>query len=699
MANFWDDLNNQAAQRAQQGAPQSWDEYSRVMAAQQAAQPKKKKGFWQDQISTGGGIGGALAGGATGAAIGSAVPIVGTAIGGLLGAILGGAAGSGGGEMVENNMTGDDLWKNVGKEALFGGVTSVPFGAGLKLANAGSKAVTGGLVGVGKKTVGELVQEAGMSTIGKGTVAKLGATGKIGDAGTAAIERLGTAPTLKQIAGKKLNGAADDLAVKQFRLTPKQQNNYLTKFKEDAGQTIRKYGFTSVDDIAEKGVAPLNDQFGQLVTGIGSVPKATLQKNFDDAIAKLKAAAPSSTKAVGEQVETEAKNILAKAGDTIDANELNAIRREFDQLVNYTEKASNPALYKVNKRVADTIRTTLQKSDPTGQLKDVGREIQKLRQLSDNALQQDMLGRGSLPVGLIQTLSGVLGSAAGGPAGAIGTMATTSAINSAAGRRALMQTADKAAGSLTADIAPRAVGQTVAQAAARMGGIGAARSLAGDQSSDMSENTNMAMPSTTPMMNPTIVGSEYSEPAANTNPMGYSSAELGQALMQALAAGDNASVKQLNQMYELAAQYEQSQAGGDLSSTAATQVASNSNAMNTLQQLQDLYSGAGGGGGKIGGAFSNLMAGAGLDGNTQTYNDLSASSVSQLARALNGGGQVSDADAAVVIRALPKITDSPEVASKKFAALQARLQMALQNTMRYNAGGAPDPTTQAQSAY
>jgi hypothetical protein len=124
--------------------------------------------------------------------------------------------------------------------------------------------------------------------------------------------------------------------------------------------------------------------------------------------------------------------------------------------------------------------------------------------------------------------------------------------------------------------------------------------------------------------------------------------------------------------------------GGGLSSTTATQVAASANASNTLDQLEGLFGVAGGGSGRIGGALKNALAKGGLEGNTQTYNDLAASSVSQIARALNGGGQVSDADAAVVIQALPKITDSASVAARKFAALKARLEASRQNTLMYN---------------
>lgn len=120
---WYDDLNNEAAAG---GFSQSPNAFS--VASSQGKKPvKKKKDFFTDQISTGGGIGGALGGAAAGAALGSVVPGLGTIIGGLAGGVLGGALGSGGGELAENIITNeDDKFKNVGQEALLGGIFSAP---------------------------------------------------------------------------------------------------------------------------------------------------------------------------------------------------------------------------------------------------------------------------------------------------------------------------------------------------------------------------------------------------------------------------------------------------------------------------------------------------------------------------------------------------------------------------------------------
>ena len=57
-----------------------------------------------------------------------------------------------------------------------------------------------------------------------------------------------------------------------------------------------------------------------------------------------------------------------------------------------------------------------------------------------------------------------------------------------------------------------------------------------------------------------------------------------------------------------------------------------------------------------------------------------------------GGGTVSDADARVIIQALPTLQDSPEEAAVKFAALRQRLQNAKGNTLLYGQGGTSQPS-------
>lgn len=96
-----------------------------------AAQPaqQKKKSFLVDNISTLGGILGAIGGSFV-------APVAGTA--------AGGAAGAGLGEAIENKISGEDVTKNVGKEALLGGLFSAGPIRLAKYAKGGTAALRGG---------------------------------------------------------------------------------------------------------------------------------------------------------------------------------------------------------------------------------------------------------------------------------------------------------------------------------------------------------------------------------------------------------------------------------------------------------------------------------------------------------------------------------------------------------------------------
>lgn len=451
------DLINTGGQQGQGGAP----DYSQLFTEfrKQPVQQKKKKNFWLDQISTAGGILGGIGGSFI-------APIAGTAGGAAAGSALGEAIE----KMIDPSSTD---WGNVAQEGIIGGI----MGAGpiklLKGAGAGAKALA------------------------------TGADDVVGVASKAALT------PLRQKAGQATLGAADNLAVKSFRLTPTQLTKFQGKFGEDAGQVIRKYGFQSADDITTKGIEPLQQQFDDAITGITGVTKDSLRTNLMKRVNKLSTAGPSDTKAVGGQLKKEADNLLKGYGDVIDAKELNLIRRQFDDLVNYTEKAANPARYGVNKRMADGIRETLQQADQTGNLKNVGRELNKLRQLSDIASRQGNLGRGSLPLNLPTLLGGAAGGAAFGPAG-IGTAGAVAAVNSNTGRRLAMSGAEKLGGKLAATKG----GQSALGIAGRIGATGM---LSGAGASGSQEDT---------MLDPQSLENSASNPNANPNSMAPMSASM-----------------------------------------------------------------------------------------------------------------------------------------------------------------------------
>jgi len=664
-----DNVNNPLAQVSQS-----------LKSTRPSSQPKK--GFWTDQLSTGGGIAGSLAGAAGGAAIGSVVPVVGTAIGGLLGAILGGSAGSGAGELAENVITGEkDVLKNVGQEALLGGAFAAPPIRAARAIGGAGKALVTGAGGQAARTAAET-----------------------------ALTRPGLLSRTIGQSGQRLAGVTDDLAVKQFRLSPSQTSNFKKKFGEDAGKTINRYGFATADDISVKGINPLQEQFTQLTQNIGQVSRDDVARAFDTKIATLKKSAVQDNKNLANALESQKQTVLQQFGQNavVDGTTLNAIRREFDSLVNYTQQAANPARYNVNKRSADAIREVLQKSDPTGTLKNVGQELSKLRQLQDIALKQDELGRGSLPANLTGLLgAGVAGGATANPIGAAAGFAATKAINSQAGRRALNQGAESLSsrlsqlgqGTVNTMSLPRVAGRQFGADLVSTGfdalqGEGQPTLGNINQSSLGISNpmaTNTAQSMNVPMA--ANMGQSYTNQPQNASPYGRDN------LLYDIQR-DPANADQYINYYQTLEQVFGASAieQPELSQSNQSALASADNAENTLNQLEDLFNSAGGGSGRVGGFIQNIAGSAGFDKNASVYNSLSQASVTQIAKALagSGAGTVSDADARVIIQALPTLQDSPEEAQAKFNALRQRLNAARENVMFYGQGGtAPTSLEQA----
>lgn len=584
MADFWSDLDNRVQQQAAQGANHNWSAWQARLDSQQAQQPtKKKKGFWQDQISTGGSIAGALGGAAAGTAI---LPGVGT----LIGALLGGAAGGAGGQAAENAVVGDELGKDVLSEALWGGATALPFGAVGKLGKAGMTVAKGAGSQAAKTAAMDLVNQAAVKTMPSKTLTQALAKGSLPQGMQDAAKAVTSAPTLSQKLGQRLTGAADDFAIKQFRFTPTQLTNFGKKFGEDAGQTVRKYGFNSAEDIAVKGIDPLQEQFGALVNGIGTIPTATIKDNLENSVKKLATSAASDNQAVAKQVQAEAKNLLKRFGSTVDANELNTIRREFDSLVNYTQSVANPSRYSVNKRVADVLRSTLQQADTTGKLKGVGQEISKLRSLSELALKQDNLGRGSQPASMLALLGGAMGGGAAGIPGMLTGVASTAVVNSPLAKQLVSDSAGNLSKMLL-EREPKDIGQTLKQAAARIGIAGTIHGTFGpdqrlrDLSLPGNQNASTTAANTANISQ--NIPSQYPEQQQMSSPLGVSSAEIGQALMRAYVAGDAPAIKQLQGMYELASQFEEAQAPKQ-KAMGVEAVKNMNNAQTGLQSLNDL---------------------------------------------------------------------------------------------------------------
>lgn len=741
---FIDDWNNQAAQQAAQtGVTHSWDDYYKLQQQQQAlkalqdknAAPKKKGNFLTSLLPTGGGVGGALAGGAAGAAIGSVVPVVGTAVGGLLGAVLGGAGGSAIGKVGENAVEGNaDLGQGVGQEALLGGLTSLPIGAGLKLAKAGVKVATG----IGKQTAGNLVEQAGISTLGKRTAAKYG------------LENA-TVPGIGSRIGANLENKSNQALSSQSLLTPSQARQAGVNTVQTFGNINKRTGLTSLNDMAEVGRgltgggqdAMLDTLTRSAVGSTNGVPLENLSRTAQDLIDnKGSLLTTAQRKNVLNDVKNASTTMFGGSEGTLSTlanpnaalDQANAFRDTAKTLTNtFNATPKDKQLAKVYNGLAGEIENRLysapgvNQSLPTlikagrddllfraddlakagnnGQAnayRSIANELSSVKDIKDlRSMKKDFVNLGKIDAATSQaqgarTLGGAdLSKKAGevfrNPLNAIA-LPLDAATPTIAGAGARLGR------SLQGQGAAKAAGQGVLPLTARQGGARLLTSDAPDQSQQLDENGLTAEDYASLQNDPNFAGTALGaqDPSgqlgsvqdAPSNPFGVSLEDVASQLKLAVENGDQKGYATLSDLYDKVNDYEtkNAQGGGALGATAKNGLASSANGISTLNQLEQLFGQAGGGSGRIAGSVQNFLGNAGLNNNADLYNSQANSTITQLAKALNGGGQVTDADARVVINALPKVTDNPEVAQQKFEALRQRLQVAAQNTAQYGGG-------------
>lgn len=231
--------------------------------------PEQKGNFLTNLLPTGGGIGGALAGGAAGAALGSVVPVVGTGIGGLIGAILGGAGGSALGKVGENAAEGEaDLGKGVAQEALFGGITSTPLTAGLKVAKGGIQLAKATATGGAKTAAKQSFQEAGQLAIPKMATGLQGKAGQ--EIADTAIQRGAMSPgVLGRIQNTGLNLKRDVAGTSKVADSFGQET--------DIVDTLRRNGISG----------SAANQYKQVDTALGN-----LSKSIDDELSVITRTVP-----------------------------------------------------------------------------------------------------------------------------------------------------------------------------------------------------------------------------------------------------------------------------------------------------------------------------------------------------------------------------------------------------------------------
>lgn len=407
---------------------------------------KKKKNFWVDQISTGtsilGGIGGTVFG----------TPLAGVA-----------AAGAGGalGEAIENIITGDSITKNVAKE----GAISAVFGAGpIKILKA-----TG----------------AGGLALAKGA----GVTAAKQAAGKAAVT------PLRQAAGKAAVGAADDLALKSFKIN---DSTWLNAFKknigEDAGTFARRVGLVgqAPEQITKNIHEPLQAFYKQAIAQTQPIPKAEIAKGLKSAYEPLINSVAQSQKSIGLQVKSQADDILKALPDQVNASDAYGYKKLFDELVDQSLTDSSGKLANnVNKKIADVFRRSINNTasksgiviDPTTlpikgvkatDLQTLGKELQGIQEFVKKAGVKENVGRGKNLAGLMNVIALTGGGSMGGVPGAAVALAATNALGSKAAANMGTNALSKYGGKLAATEG----GQSLKGMAQRLGTVGALQGLA-----------------------------------------------------------------------------------------------------------------------------------------------------------------------------------------------------------------------------
>lgn len=643
---------------------------------------KKKKNFWVDQISTVGGILGGIGGSFV-------APVAGTVGGAALGSALG--------QTLENALTGDKLSDNVVKEAALGGVFALPPLRAAKAAGTGLKAAAGAVTG---RTAANAAEQA---------------TGKTLESAIAG----GASQPLKTSIQGKLANMSDKLLSSQYgtiskpiarQTNPEETFGKLSQLGLTKPQDVERVadGITGANGVLNKAVVNATGNSKRVdVTGLREILTDSMANNgvvgtkakelttmFDAQMGKLlggpkgsldPTANPSDVLDVMKAMEARIAQKTGKGGnyrlptdETV--NQANALQLVKDELQGRLESGADVKnvltpqlrsdllnLAPNNKAWQSYVDSNVMKSKDLASLRSAQAPFVNARKIIDEADTNSM------------TFGGRMGNQAGSIKDALMNTLSESVKNPAArAASSVLKTASGAAPTLNQAV--QATRPSMAGIAGRLGAVGAingglnqANQLMAPQEQGAVQMPQSDMASTISM--PT--GQQMEQPSAY--PKENALADIQR---------DPKNADYYMQLYEFANPVQKQQ---ELGATAANQLAMGSNAVGTIDQLEGLYGAAGGGSGKLGGTIRNKLAGAGFDGSAQTYNDLAGASVAQLSRAL-GAGNPSDADIAVLQAALPKITDSPQVAQAKFVALRARLQTAQRNALMYNtsSGGGND---------
>lgn len=658
-------------------------QYNQPQQADAGAEGKPKRSGWKKWIAPGLGIAATLA----------AAPFTGGASLAGTAAILGGAGliGGGAGEWITQKLNGEktDLGAIAKEGVINGALSAVPLGRVGQGVKAGAKAVVGrGGEAIAEQAAKEGVEQA--TTRGGGKAASW--------------------------LSSKLLKSADDTALRATQLSGKKEalKGFEKRFGEDLGTYIRKNNLIGKTgkDVEEGVISGLNKKYGSIVSKIdkpitsSDVLAQNMQKG--SSLEKLLKSGSTENKRLADDVFAELDTIFKEGGTKgLSAARVAELKSEYQTLAKNAYKLGSNTKASVNEKVAEYLKKTLQGVSGSNELAATGKQIDKAYKAADLLSSAAQNGRGTLSFGLTDLMAAAPGGVIGGLPGAAVAVGAKRAVNSprvqtflanklaSAGERLAGAGAAKAAttgaeavvdqsakGLIKSTARSQAIPRSL-QGLAVMNGGGAPEQ---DPMAAM-DNPNSPFNPASPNYNPSLVDPN----AVGGGDIGdvMSESPYSLAALQADVMRDPKNADEYQKIYDI---MNPKSAASDLSQSSKNAMASSDNAINTIDQLEQLFAKAGSGSGRIGGKVKGLMASAGLDENARVYNNLSQASVTQIAKALagSGSGTVSDMDAKVIIAALPTISDTKAEAAAKFKALKQRLENARNNTMVYGAGDGTD---------
>ena len=213
--------------------------------------------------------------------------------------------------------------------------------------------------------------------------------------------------------GRGLATTGKNLTLRIIRASKTQQRGFLKQTGQSLENFIVKHnlfskGVEPVDDL----IKPLMDQYDDAAIESGKqIPAQKLFNEFNKRIALLKNVPTTETQRTAERLSSELALAQQKFGTgKIPLAAVTQTRRQIDDLLKKSA-FNQPVLDQlVNKHIRDVYKSTIDTATE-GATKELGKQINNLLAYRAIAELQQGLGRGNLPIGLLQQL-GLLGGGA-----------------------------------------------------------------------------------------------------------------------------------------------------------------------------------------------------------------------------------------------------------------------------------------------